>query len=116
MVRAIQLYGAEILTQIGLKRSVSKRGFRCAPRSHEKAMSLLLGKWDVDWAVRTAFGRESTAQDSVRYSTAERLSSAGFQVIHDQEPYQAHVSVQFEGEWTEEVCEAFHASFLELEG
>ena len=74
-------------------------------------MSLLLGQWDVDWAVRTAFGREPTAQDAVRYSTAERLTNAGFQLIHDQTPYQAHVSVQFEGEWTEEVCEAFHACF-----
>lgn len=74
-------------------------------------MSLLLGRWDSVAAVRVAFGREATKKDAVRYSSAARLSSSGFSVIHDQDPFPAHVSVKFEGQWTEEVCERFHDCF-----
>ncbi|MQB01331.1 MAG: hypothetical protein GEU78_13735 [Actinobacteria bacterium] len=74
-------------------------------------MSLLLGQWDVVAAVRVAFGREATKKDSVRHAPAACLDASGFMVIHDHDPFPAHVSVQFEAEWTEEVCEMFHDCF-----
>lgn len=116
MLKPMELFGKEVLTQIGLKRRDSRKGFRSGPRSHEPSLSLLIGRWDVDWAVRTAFGREPRREDAVRYASASCLSEAGFRVIHDQIPYQAHVSFQFEGKWTEEVREAFHACFGNSEG
>jgi hypothetical protein len=111
MEKPIEISGNEVLTQIGLKRREARKGFRCRPRSHESSMSLLLGEWDSDWAVRTAFGREPTREDAVRHGTAACLTEAGFRVIHNQFPYPAHVSVEFGGKWTEALCEAFHRCF-----
>jgi|GEM_PF-3062566 hypothetical protein len=105
------LSGDEVLTQIGLKRRIPRKGFRCKPRAQESALSLLLGRWDVDWAVRTAFGRDAAGEDMVRHTTATRIAEAGFRVILDKDPYPAHVSVEFDGQWTDEVCERFHRCF-----
>lgn len=107
------LSGSEPVTQIGVRRRKPHTGFRARPRAHEKALSLLLGEWDADLAVREAFGREPRPDDSVRCTTAKALSFAGFRVIHDKDPYLAHVSVEFEGEWTEEIEARFHACFDE---
>jgi hypothetical protein len=99
------------LTQCGTKNS-----FRNKLREErlESALSLCLGKIPfVDVAVAAAFNREVKRSDAIRHATAGCLQERGFRVTYDDGERLLHVSVEFPGEWSENIGELFDGCFGE---
>ena len=97
-----------------------KKGFRKRPRfdEGEKEVSLLLGTLSVGEAKGYVIPRyQPNSNDLVRYSSVDCLASKGFSVRHTghkRSPY--HVSVEYDGEWNEDMDEAFDDCFSSPEG
>lgn len=97
------------LTQYGHLRT----GFRQSPRwDREKAVSVIAGRLEVEQATLLVTGRRARRGDAVRYSTVGRLHGAGFVTRSDPQPLNpAHVLVEYPGEWSEDIGEAFDRCF-----
>src|SRR5829696_1257667 len=108
-----------VLTQFGMRSPAlpSGRGpanFRMAPRPHEQDVSLLAGRLTTrEAAMAVRHGRrEFFPWDAVRYTTVGRLRDAGFRV--ESTPSRMipnHVSVQYDGDWTDDVAKRFDDCF-----
>lgn len=94
--------------------------FRCVPRGHETAVSLIYGRVSVGRAVELILpfrGGRVREDDLVRYSTVGRLDQEGFSVHHRPMPhFYEHLEVEFPGSWDDDVCERFHECFTEAFG
>lgn len=97
------------VTQYGQLRT----GFRRSPRwDRERAVSVIAGRLDVEQATLRVTGRRARRGDAVRYSTVGRLHGAGFVTRSDPQLLNpAHVLVEYPGEWSEDIGEAFDECF-----
>ncbi len=107
----------EALTQYGSRAHLTETGrpFRNRPRPTDSdGLSLQRGAVPPLRIREQAFGSTPRDGDGVRLSTVTLLQQAGFTV--EETPRRmnpAHVSVQFPGEWTDEVAEAFDRCFTD---
>ena len=101
------------LTQYGRRTS----GFRCEPRADEPDVSLLLGQLTADEArILVVPWGHTTEDDMVRYALADCLRDKGFTIcLTPSRMIPGHVSVEYEGEWNDDMCEAFDECFTEPE-
>lgn len=80
-------------------------------------MSLLRGRVTVGEAAWAVCRRAAKQGDVVRYSTAGALRNADFLVTHTPtRRNKGHVSVEYQGKWTDNMRKAFEFAFGEAEG
>jgi hypothetical protein len=118
----IELDDTVVLTQYGARRRQEAQArFRRSPRVDrerpETNVSLLAGRLDSREAALAVRQEYVSWRDAVRYTTVECLRKAGFQVnsspsrmIHN------HVSVVYDGDWTDDVANQFDGCFDQLTG
>jgi hypothetical protein len=91
--------------------------FKCQPPEGEMTLSLILGRASRETAVLRVlpFRKGRTREDdAVRYSTAGKLTNAGFVVKRRPLPwFPEHLDVEFPGTWDDDICELFHSCFGE---
>lgn len=111
-----ELHPDDEVTQYG-RLYDSGPNFRCRPRNEESGLSLIWGSVSTETACSLICpflkGRVRPS-DSVRYSTIGTLEDAGFRVYRrplDYFPH--HLEVEFDSEWTDDVCDRFHKCFGE---
>lgn len=108
---------SDVLSQYGSRTFMDEAGlpFRNRPRLKDRdAISLQAGAIPPLHLPTLCFGREPRDGDGVRLTSREKLEAAGFTVTatpNRRNP--GHVSVQFAGDWTDEVAERFDACFTE---
>lgn len=100
------LHPDDWLTQLGPK-------FYDHPKPHQTDVSLWLGRLPLEQMLYIVggYGRQQKKRDAVRFYRVGCLQAVGFLLVLDDEPVNGawHVSVQVEGEWTEEHRSAFRA-------
>jgi len=117
-----QIGDEEPLTQYGRADSdehCSDSRFRCIPRFEdgEQDVSLLRGQLSVEEAAWAVCRRAARPGDLVRHTTAQALRNAGFLVSHTPtRRNKGHVSVEYQGKWTENMRKAFDLAFGEANG
>ncbi|MFN2555633.1 MAG: hypothetical protein ABR592_01965 [Nitriliruptorales bacterium] len=93
----------------------SRGGFRCYPRrGRESGMSLTRGRLTPTEMARTVrpVKRGIRKGEAVRHTTVGRLEDAGFRVrLNPTHRNPEHVTVEFLGEWTDDVANLFHNCF-----
>jgi hypothetical protein len=89
--------------------------FRCKPKDGQDDVSMTLGPLSAEEAHRVVVGDRGAYRplwDLVRCTSAGSLRSKGFEVKHTPFPAnQGHVSVEFRGLWSDNMCQAFHQAF-----
>lgn len=107
-----RLQDGESLTQYGSSQPMTAgRVFRARPRSSEKDLSLLAGRL-TPVAAATAVTGGAAPGSFARYTTVGKLRRAGFTVLHTpSRKLQNHVSVEYSGEWDDDVDTRFDACF-----
>jgi|SRR5829696_4275355 hypothetical protein len=94
------------LTQLGPK-------FYDHPKPGQSDVSLWCGRLSLEdmLYVVGGIGRQQKKRDAVKYYRVGCLQAAGFLLVLDDEPVSEawHVSVQVEGQWTEEHRTAFRS-------
>ncbi len=89
-------------------------GFRGIPRPerNESGMSVQLGRLTPAEMVELMMGRSPRPHDAVRHTTAGKLREAGFVITHAPTRFHPeHATVEFPGEWTQDVVESWHDCF-----
>jgi hypothetical protein len=112
----IELDDMLVLTQYGARPPAftgqAQPHFRTAPRAGERDVSVLAGhltRRQAALAVRQEF---VAWRDIVRYTTVERLRNAGFRVRSTpSRMIPNHVSVEYDGDWTDDVAKRFDDCF-----
>jgi hypothetical protein len=113
----IDLPPKQALTQYGT-RGPTPEGVRVFfrnrpnPRAPERGMSLLAGQLAPYEAAMTVRQEWVPRRDGVRWTTVEQLTAAGFVVRSTPNRMNPrHVSVEHEGEWTDDVAKRFDDCF-----
>lgn len=92
----------------------SRDGFRCHPKRGQTGMSLTRGKLNPVEMVRVVIPvkRRARRGEAVRHTTVGRLEDVGFRVrLNPTKRNPRHVTVEFTGEWGDDVANLFHNCF-----